>query len=340
MPRRGLSLRIDTAMNNNPKNMSDSGTWNFNNDRRLHVGRSGIRQSSLATSSSFVPHETKIKREDLETIGTLGQGSSGQVEKVVHLPTNTVLALKTVAIAENEDVQKNLFKELLALTRVRCPQVVSFYDAFSNEAHIDMVLEYMDAGSLASPLFHHVPENLLRLMAVSLFRGLSHMHTSHYIHRDIKPANILVNTKGEVKLTDFGVAAELDHTLAQANSWVGTMVYMSPERINGGSYSFAADIWALGLTVMEVAMGRFPLAPTMEDAGSFLDVMDIIVSQEIPRLPDEFSPEFQHFISLCLKKDVAERPMAPTLLEHPWLEGLANVSHEEVSAQIKAGMGL
>jgi len=78
------------------------------------------------------------------------------------------------------------------------------------------------------------------------------------VHRDIKPANLLVNLKGDVKITDFGVTAGLHDSVSTCTTFVGTVTYMSPERIRNSSYSYAADIWSLGLTVLEFATGRFP----------------------------------------------------------------------------------
>ncbi len=246
-----------------------------------------------------------------------------------------MLALKTVAITQNDTVQQNLHKELMTLTNVRSDQIVSFYNAFCIENRIEMVMEFMDLGALGPPRFRIIPEAPLRLMAVEMMRGLAHMHARHFIHRDIKPANILINSRGEVKLTDFGVSAELAHTLAQAESWVGTLVYMAPERINGDAYSFAADVWSLGLTVMELAMGRFPLATGDADVGSFLDVMNLIVSNPPPILPDGFTPEFRDFCAVCLTKNIAARPTAAALLQHPWLAPLADMHHDAICHEIK-----
>ncbi|CAJ1432699.1 unnamed protein product, partial [Effrenium voratum] len=82
------------------------------------------------------------------------------------------------------------------------------------------------------------------------------------LHRDIKPENILHNRAGEVKLTDFGIAKDLDKTLAMAGTFVGTVTYMSPERCLGQDYSFASDIWSVGMVIFELSTGRYPFSAT------------------------------------------------------------------------------
>ena len=86
------------------------------------------------------------------------------------------------------------------------------------------------------------------------------------IHRDIKPSNLLLNSKGQIKIADFGVSGKMLHTNDSKSSWVGTLMYMSPERFRGEHYNSNTDIWSLGLTIMECALGHYPYK---SPAGSF-----------------------------------------------------------------------
>jgi len=129
-----------------------------------------------------------------------------------------------------------------------------------------IVLEYMDGGSLADVLIatqltgSGAPSELvLGRIAAKTLAGLNYLHRErHQVHRDIKPGNILLNSRGEIKISDFGLSAELDSTKEMCATFIGTHAYMSPERLGGKPYSFASDIWSLGITLIECAIGQFP----------------------------------------------------------------------------------
>ena len=110
---------------------------------------------------------------------------------------------------------------------------------------------------------------------------------------DIKPSNILIDSKGNIKLTDFGVSGELINSVA--NTFVGTSGYMSPERIQGSRYSVQSDVWSLGITIMELLFGKFPFPPNGQPLSVF-ELLEYIVHEPIPPIPDHFSPEFRELI--------------------------------------------
>lgn len=102
------------------------------------------------------------------------------------------------------------------------------------------------------------------------------------MHRDIKPDNILLNKRGFVKLTDFGITKSYDgEETEKARTFVGTMTYMSPERMEGNSYDYAGDIWSVGVMLIEIVTGKFPFKETKD----FLEMLDIISEQASPNVP-------------------------------------------------------
>ena len=155
--------------------------------------------------------------------------------------------------------------------------------------------------------------DVLGKIAEAVLGGLTYLWRTHRImHRDIKPSNILVNSRGQIKLCDFGVSSELEGSVA--DTFVGTGTYMAPERIQGAQYTVKSDVWSVGLTLMELAVGKFPFASeNNEDASGpqgILDLLQTIVHEPAPKLPpsDAFPDILHQIIAKCLLKDPAQRP--------------------------------
>jgi mitogen-activated protein kinase kinase len=179
-------------------------------------------------------------------------------------------------------------------------------------------LELITGRSLdnISKTFGPVRVDVLGKIAEAVLGGLTYLYSNHRImHRDIKPSNITVNSKGQIKLCDFGVSSELENSVA--DTFVGTGTYMAPERIQGDAYTVKSDVWSVGLSLFELAIGKFPFAPdadaTGEDAEGPIGILDLlqqIVMEPAPTLPqsDAFPPILHEIIEKCLRKDPKERP--------------------------------
>ncbi|EAZ28358.1 hypothetical protein OsJ_12336 [Oryza sativa Japonica Group] len=166
-------------------------------------------------------------------------------------------------------------------------------------------------------------------VAAHALSGLAYLHARRVAHLDVKPGNLLASTDGKVKFADFGIARVLppragDH---RAPPYAGTAAYMSPERFDpeahGGRYDpFAADVWGLGVTVLELLAGRYPLLPAGQKP-SWAALMCAICFGEPPALPDgaAASPELRGFVAACLRKDHRERASVGELLAHPFVAG-------------------
>lgn len=283
-----------------------------------------------------------VSLSDLTVTDTIGSGSSGVVQKAYHAPTGSCFALKVIQMDVQEQIRKNIIQELRTLHKSYCKQVVPLHGAFFREGSISIVLEYMDGGSLADMLRSCgvLHERQIRYIFQQVLLGLRYLHKElHVIHRDVKPSNLLLNRKGEVKISDFGVAGQLAHSVAKCQSWVGTVTYMSPERISGKPYSFDSDFWSLGLALVECATGRFPYPPqgaSSPEPLGFWDLLDYIVERPPPVLAGSFSRECVQFVDVCLQKDPKNRATAQELLQHPWLAPLSEAGSEEEQAALLA----
>jgi len=296
--------------------------------------------------------------EDFEKISELGAGNGGVVHCVRHKTTGTVIAKKMIHLEVKPAIKKQIITELRILHDCNSPYIVGFYGAFHSDGEINICMEYMDGGSLDLVIKKNgrIPEKYLRKITYAVLRGLQYLREKHQIiHRDVKPSNILVNSAGEIKICDFGVSGQLIDSMA--NSFVGTRSYMSPERLQGSQYSVASDLWSLGLSLLEMALGCYPIPPPdphhlanlfgpvfMEDPANMMPVpsprtprtphtgskpmaifelLEYIVNQPPPRLPSRvFSNEMRDFVDICLKKNPAERPDLATLMSHPWIKGV------------------
>jgi len=273
----------------------------------------------------FEGQEYRLSCEDIELDGgdkALGAGAGGVVIKGTIKKTGQPVAIKTIK-ANDKDKHAQLLNELRGLVQsAGCPNLVQWYAGFVNKStsSVHVVLEFMDLGSLVDLQRRlrgaETPTVYMASISRQVMMGLAHLHGKHILHRDIKPHNILHNTLGQVKLTDFGIAKDLDTTLAMAGTFVGTVTYMSPERCLGDTYDLASDVWSVGMVFFELATGRYPFS----DVASFPALFENLCEKPEPRLDvDRYPPAMCDFCGLCLTRDVAKRPDSTSLLSHSFI---------------------
>lgn len=312
-------------------------TWDIDPSGTMRHKKTGTKVSS-ESGITFQGKEYSLSVSDIELEGgdALGAGAGGVVLKGFIKKTGQKIAVKTVKF-DDKAKRDQLLNELRGLVLAEnCPYLVQWYAGFANKKTngVYVCLELMDLGSLRD--LHkrspggQVPPYYLAGINFQVMMGLQHLHHRHMLHRDIKPENILHNTFGQVKLTDFGIAKDLDATLAMADTFVGTATYMSPERCLGNDYNFSSDIWSVGMVLYELATGRYPFA----DCSSFPALFDSLCEQPEPRLPDSYPRELAEFAAMCLTRDVPARPDTDSLLRHPFVT--VNVPPNEALAQYLA----
>ncbi|KZS92279.1 Pkinase-domain-containing protein [Sistotremastrum niveocremeum HHB9708] len=232
-------------------------------------------QQHLADLDMNAETKLDLRNEDLREISELGQGNGGSVKKVEHVPTKIIMAKKIVLIDAKPSVRKQILRELQIMHNCHSEHIVSFYGAFVSDPNICICMECMDKGSLDG-IYKRVgpiPIDIVGKIATAVLEGLTYLYDVHrIIHRDIKPSNILFNSQGQIKICDFGVSGELINSIA--DTFVGTSTYMSPERIQGAQYTVKSDVWSLGISLIELALGRFPFSDSgdsdFEDAEGTL----------------------------------------------------------------------
>uniref|UniRef100_A0A6G1SC01 mitogen-activated protein kinase kinase n=1 Tax=Aceria tosichella TaxID=561515 RepID=A0A6G1SC01_9ACAR len=275
-----------------------------------------------------------LNPDDLITMGDLGRGNGGTVTKVKHVPSNQILARKVIRLEVSPAERNRIMQELEVLKDCNSEYIVGYFGAYQRNVEINLFMEYMDGRSLDSILSKttRIPEDILGKITLSVIRGLTYLRDNlNIMHRDIKPSNILVNSHGQIKICDFGVSGQLKESIAQ--SFVGTRQYMSPERLTGESYKVQSDIWSLGLTLVELALGMYPIPqhdplkmyegePSPEASKMpIFALMECIVNQPPPTIPGPpvFSSEFKDFVDKCLKKLPQERFDLRTIVQHKFV---------------------
>ena len=256
-----------------------------------------------------------VNPDELEST-VIGRGASSYVQRASHVPSDTPLALKVINMYDKSK-REQLIKEIRALYRTECPTVITFHGAFFREGCITIALEYMDGGSLRNVVKQvgAIPESTIANIAFQILWGLAYLKHEKRVHRDLKPSNILINSLGEIKLTDFGVSTDLQNSIAMCTTFVGTFNYMSPERMRNLPYQYSSDVWSLGIVLIECATGVYPY----NDATTYIDMVQTVLESPSPTLPSgsQFSHEFRDFLAQLLIKDPKQRLPADILLGSP-----------------------
>ncbi|EPZ34684.1 Protein kinase, catalytic domain-containing protein [Rozella allomycis CSF55] len=261
-----------------------------------------------------------LNSHEIDILDEIGRGQFGSVFKVFHRSTVKLMALKKIKLQLTESGMKQILMELDVLHRSRSDFIIEFYGAYFSESSVSICMELMDIGSIDRIYANPINEHCLGIVAGSVVRGLEFLKVNlSIIHRDVKPTNILANSRGDIKLCDFGVSGKLIRSLAKTN--IGCQSYMAPERITSGDmkpYKSISDVWSLGVSLLEIGLGRYPFPLSRKD--SVFAQITAIVKGDPPTLPtDRFSTECSNFIELCLNKDPEMRPSYSQLLAHPFL---------------------
>ncbi|XP_066522231.1 serine/threonine-protein kinase 4-like isoform X3 [Hoplias malabaricus] len=266
---------------------------------------------------------TKQPEEVFDVLEKLGEGSYGSVFKAHYKETGEIVAIKQVPV--ESDLQE-IIKEISIMQQCNSPHVVRYYGSYFKNSDLWIVMEYCGAGSVSDIIRLRnktLSEDEIAAIVQSTLKGLEYLHFMRKIHRDIKAGNILLNSEGQAKLADFGVAGQLTDTMAKRNTVIGTPFWMAPEVIQEIGYNCVADIWSLGITAIEMAEGKPPYADIHPMRAIFM------IPQNPPptfRNPDQWTELFRDFVCQCLVKNPENRATATQLLQHPFIKSAKSSS--------------
>ncbi|XP_027097083.1 serine/threonine-protein kinase 1-like [Coffea arabica] len=309
-------------------------------DRFRGYGSGKVSTSSIPESVTKEDPTTKY-----ELLHELGKGSYGAVYKARDKKTSELVAIKVISLSEGEEGYEEIRGEIEMLQQCNHPNVVRYLGSYQGEEYLWIVMEYCGGGSVADLMTvtdESLEEYQIAFICREALKGLSYLHSIFKVHRDIKGGNILLTEQGEVKLGDFGVAAQLTRTMSKRNTFIGTPHWMAPEVIQESRYDGKVDVWALGVSAIEMAEGCPPRATVHP-----MRVLFMISIEPAPMLEDKekWSLVFHDFVAKCLTKDPRLRPTAAEMLKHKFIErcksGASTMLPKiEKARQIRASMAL
>jgi eukaryotic-like serine/threonine-protein kinase len=230
-------------------------------DERLQQRRADSAAPSPATSQSTLRQGSMLGNYLI--VSQIGEGGMGVVYKAMDTVLDRTVALKILPphLLQNPDFMHRFRTEAYAQARLHHPNIVTLYSMLEIPAGFVLVMEYVEGRTLQERIHSEGP--LAPDVALSIFeqalRGVTYAHHMGIVHRDLKPDNIFITHKNEVKIMDFGVAKIIDNKEpTRSRSMVGTLLYISPEQINGRDADARSDIYTIGISLFEAVTGRLP----------------------------------------------------------------------------------
>ncbi len=252
-------------------------------------------------------------------LAEIGSGGMATVYKAVQEPLGRPVAVKMLRpnVTTDELVLKRFEREALFMASLQHENVIHVHDFVRDHGTLSIIMDYVEGIDLFDLLDRVVrlPSDVAAIVALQVARALDYAHFRGIVHRDIKPANIMLSYRGEVKLTDFGIARDGTKVdLTELGTGVGTPSYMSPEQVVGDRVDFRSDIFSLGIVLYQMVTGRKPF---VED--SIQTVMQKIRLDQ-PTKPRKLEPSvpnsLERVIFHCLKKDPDHRyPSTQALID-------------------------
>ncbi|XP_055668103.1 serine/threonine-protein kinase 10 isoform X1 [Falco peregrinus] len=276
-----------------------------------------------------------------EVVGELGDGAFGKVYKAKNKETGALAAAKVIE-TKSEDELEDYMVEIEILATCDHRHIVKLLGAFYWDGKLWIMIEFCPGGAVDATMLEldrGLTEPQIQVICRQMLEALHYLHSKKIIHRDLKAGNVLLTQDGDIKLADFGVSAKNMKTLQKRDSFIGTPYWMAPEVVmcetmKDTPYDYKADIWSLGITLIEMAQ----IEPPHHELNP-MRVLLKIAKSDPPTLscPSKWSLEFRDFLKTALDKNPETRPSAAQLLEHPFVSKVtSNRALRELVAEAKA----
>ena len=264
--------------------------------------------SSFIGNGKYIQNYGKISKSNFKYLEIIGRGGFSQVWKVLYLKYNKIYAMKKMYKVEiiDKKCEKDIVIELSLLSRIHHPFIVNIHFAFQDSDYLYLISDYFPQGDLRYQLIHNklYTEKQVKFIISNILLSLEYIHINNIIHRDIKPENILIDEKGYLAITDFGIARFKREE--NSNEKSGTPGYMAPEVLFAKNHGFSVDFFALGVISYELIFGKRPYASIQRKV-----LQQEMLSKEVQinenNLPKKFSLNCMDFINKMIKRKENER---------------------------------
>ncbi|KAG5950475.1 hypothetical protein E4U53_004997 [Claviceps sorghi] len=297
-----------------------------------------VRMSTMSENEVMAKLKEAVSKDDPNLSYAkqkkIGQGASGSVyvakikdtaqgvarEILRQQGPRAQVAIKQMDLA-HQPRKELIVNEIMVMKDSKHRNIVNFVDAFlkNNNQELWVVMEFMEGGPLTDVIDNNpsISEEQISTICNETCRGLHHLHAQSIIHRDIKSDNVLLDARGNVKITDFGFCAKLTDAKSKRATMVGTPYWMAPEVVKQKEYGPKVDVWSLGIMAIEMIESE---PPYLNEEP--LKALYLIATNGTPRLkkPERLSKELKAFLSVCLCVDVKSRASADELLAHDFLK--------------------
>lgn len=241
-----------------------------------------------------------------EILSVIGNGGMGEVYQVRHSISQRIEAMKVLlsGAARRPEVTDRFVREIRVLANLNHPNIAALHTALQHEDQLIMVMEYVEGINLNEHLVRGLPLRDGLSYIRQALSALAYAHSAGVVHRDIKPSNIMINSAGQVKLLDFGLALRdsPDPRLTSSGSLIGSVHYISPEQIRGEPQDARSDLYSMGVTFYEVVTGRLPI-----EGKSLPEIINNHL-QVTPIPPSRINPAIPELLSAVVMRALAKNP--------------------------------
>ncbi|XP_075055162.1 serine/threonine-protein kinase Nek5-like isoform X2 [Mixophyes fleayi] len=263
--------------------------------------------------------------DNYEIIRMIGEGSFGKAFLAKGKKDNIQCVIKEINLSKMPRKEKEAsYKEVTLLSKMKHPNIVTFFTSIEEKNNLYIVMEYCDGGDLTKRIKKQrgvlFDEDQILSWFVQISLGLKHIHDRKVLHRDIKAQNIFLTNNGTLaKLGDFGIAKMLNNTMELARSCVGTPYYLSPEICENRPYNNKTDVWSVGCVLYELCTLKHPF-----EADSMSQLVLKICRGRYEQVSSRYSYDLRILISQLFKISTRDRPSINSILKKPFLQKCIN----------------